>query len=468
MAAALQKVKDTLGPEALVLSTRTLGKKGLGVLGRQTVEITAALESPAMRSSSKVAAKKPERPQQQTAQHTAMGRSAVSNRVETLDDDVVKLSRKAPAPETPAAAPVPETPAAPAPSVTAAPAPQSRQLEDEVKQLRAQLESQSFNQLRNEIEQLKELMNQLAKAQSEMRSAPAPQTVAAVAPAAGAQLSPVKPRNRSTEDSSLAGLMTILQERGIDPDAAATIAGYAAPRMTQKQRNDPDMKRAFLSNTLAGLVQSCEPLWSPGEPQKKVALIGATGVGKTTTIAKLAARAVTESGARVALVTIDTYRIAAVEQLKVYGEIMGISVDVVTSPDQLQEIFRKHRDKDLILIDTAGRSPKDSVRIDELNSFLGRHSGVENYLVLAAPTDDHLQQKSFDLFSRLPLTGLIFTKLDEADQCGSLINLPLRNNIDIGCLTNGQRVPEDLFAAEPHMVAELVMGLYAESQRMAV
>ncbi len=123
--------------------------------------------------------------------------------------------------------------------------------------------------------------------------------------------------------------------------------------MNERQRQEPELCRQFLTQTVASLVQTTGPLWSPGEAQKRVSLIGATGVGKTTTIAKLAAEAMTRSGARVALVTIDTYRIAAVEQLKVYGEIMGLPVEVVLSPEQLQEAFRRHRDKDLILIDTA-------------------------------------------------------------------------------------------------------------------
>jgi len=140
----------------------------------------------------------------------------------------------------------------------------------------------------------------------------------------------------------------------------------------------------------------------------------------------------------------------------------------VFSPEQLQETFRRHRDKDLILIDTAGRSPKDEARIDELNSFLGAHSGVENCLVLAAPTTDGLQHKSFEAFSKLPIGRLIFTKLDEADQCGSLINLPLKTNLPIACLTNGQQVPEDLLPAAPQLVAELVMGSFDDARRIAV
>ena len=98
----------------------------------------------------------------------------------------------------------------------------------------------------------------------------------------------------------------MLVERGIDAEAASTIARYAEPQMNSSQRHNPDACRRFLARTVAGLVQTSGRLWQPGQPQKRVALLGATGVGKTTTIAKLAAEAITESGARVALVTIDT------------------------------------------------------------------------------------------------------------------------------------------------------------------
>jgi flagellar biosynthesis protein FlhF len=273
---------------------------------------------------------------------------------------------------------------------------------------------------------------------------------------------------RVSKENSLESLISLLTDRGIDHEAATTIARFAAPQMNERQRQETDLCRQFLSRTVAGLVQTTGPLWSPGDGQKRIALVGATGVGKTTTIAKLAAEAMTQSGARVALVTIDTYRIAAVEQLKVYGEIMGLAVEVVLSPEQLQEAFRRHRDKDLILIDTAGRSPRDNVRIDELNEFLGQDSGVENCLVLPAPTAERLQQQTLDAFSRLPLSRLIFTKLDESDRCGSIINLSTRSNLPLAYLTNGQQVPEDLLLAEPQAVADLVMAPKDEERRVAV
>ena len=446
MAAALQQVKQTLGSEALILSTRTLGKKGLGVLGKQIIEVTAAIESPAMKNGFRKAVPNSD------SQPTTLGKISgnYSRRVETLEDEQVSLSKAARNQKIEV---------------------QSNPLEDEVRQLRSQLEAQNVNQMQAELNELKELMKQLAQAQQESRvdivekpSFPQVQLTQEVKPQQPMSLPQVKP----SPQQPLEDLLDLMVERGIDRDAAATIARFAAPQMNERQRQEADQCRNFLTSTISTLVQTTGPLWSQGEPQKRISLIGATGVGKTTTIAKLAAEAITQSGARVALVTIDTYRIAAAEQLKVYGEIMGLPVEVVLSPEQLQEAFRRHSDKDLILIDTAGRSPRDQIRIDELNQFLGTESKVENCLVLAAPTEERLQQKTLEAFSPIPLSRLIFTKLDEADRYGSLINLPIRSNLPLAYLTNGQQVPEDLLRAEPRTVAELVMGITEEPRRMAV
>jgi len=446
MATALKQVKQTLGSEALILSTKTIGKKGLGVLGKQIIEVTAAIESPAMKNGFRKAVPNT------VPQPATLGKipAAYSRRVETLEDEQVSLSGAATGQKIEV---------------------KSNPLEDEVRQLRSQLEAQNVDQLQVEINQLKELMQQLTQTQLETRVepvvSPVPQQAQPSAKVNQQQITAVA-QLKTPVEQTLENLLDLLVERGIDRESAATIARFAAPQMNERQRQEPDQCHNFLTATIASLVQTTGPLWSPGDPQKRISLIGATGVGKTTTIAKLAAEAITQSGARVALVTIDTYRIAAVEQLKVYGEIMGLPVEVVLSPEQLQEAFRRHRDKDLILIDTAGRSPRDQARIDELNQFLGKGSKVENCLVLAAPTEERLQQKTLEAFSPLPLSRLIFTKLDETDRCGTLINVPIRSNLPLAYLTNGQQVPEDLLRAEPRMVAELVMGTAEESRQVAV
>ncbi len=450
MAAALKQVKNSLGPEALILSTRTLGKKGLGVLGKQTIEVTAAIESPAMKNNLRHAAPRRE------AQSATLGKvpAAYSRRVETLEDEQVSLSQAVRPREMPV-----ETVSSP--------------LEEEVRRLSSRLDAQNFDQLQAEIKQLKTLMEELSRGRQALETAlpeaPAAKLVLPEKAAAPEMKSrPVVSKLKTVAEQNQEELMAILTERGVEPDAAATIARFAAPQMSERQLREPEQCRRFLRATLSGLVRTTGPLWTPGEAQKRISLIGATGVGKTTTIAKLAAEAMTQSGARIALVTIDTYRIAAVEQLKVYGEIMGLPVEVVLSPEQLQEAFRRHRDKDLILIDTAGRSPLDSPRLDELNEFLGPESGVENCLVLAAPTDERLQQQTLQAFRRLPLSRLIFTKLDETDRCGALINIPTRSNLPLAYLTDGQQVPEDLLPADPEVVAEIVMSGREQARRMAV
>lgn len=450
MATALRQVKDTLGADALIMATRTLRKKGLGVLGRQTIEVTAAIESPAMKASTKDAP---------VVAPTAkpLGKVAVSKRIPAAYRGPLEVRDSDP-PTAP-----PPAPAAQRVEVASSP------LEEEVRRLRTQLEAQDVGQLKAELDRLKGLIQQLqpAPAQAPLPAAPQVPDAATETPAPRRQAA-VSTLKHPALRHELDDLIELLVERGIDSEAAATIARFAGQRMSDRQRREPQFCREFLTGTVADLVQTSGPLWQPGEPQKKVALIGPTGVGKTTTIAKLAAAAITDNGARVALVTIDTYRIAAVEQLKIYGDIMGLPVEVVISPEQLQEAFSRHRDKDLILIDTAGRSPLDQARIAELNEFLGRDAQVENCLVLAAPTDERMQQQMVERFSVMPLSRLIFTKLDETDRCGSLINIPTRSNLPLAYLTNGQQVPEDLLLAEAATVAELVMGNATESRRMAL
>jgi len=195
-----------------------------------------------------------------------------------------------------------------------------------------------------------------------------------------------------------------------------------------------------------------------------VALVGPTGVGKTTTVAKLAARFARQHGAdSVALITTDTFRIGAFEQLATFGRIIGCPVKQVQDHEELSLLLTQLQQRKLILIDTAGMSQRD-VRLAEKLSALVHNSRVKirSYLVLSATSQTRVMQEAVEHFKRIGLSGCIFTKLDECLSLGEIINTAIQNALPVSYLTNGQRVPEDLEAAQAKaMVAQ------AEQLRLA-
>tara|TARA_R110001583_G_scaffold26571_3_gene95734 strand:+ start:4719 stop:6179 length:1461 start_codon:yes stop_codon:yes gene_type:complete len=188
-----------------------------------------------------------------------------------------------------------------------------------------------------------------------------------------------------------------------------------------------------------------------------IALLGPTGVGKTTTIAKLAAQFAMKYGAdQVALITTDTYRIGAHEQLATYGKIMGCSVRVAKDAGELSEILYQFREKRLVLIDTAGMGQRD-IRLSEQLDTLMKNSRVDiqSYLVVSSTAQRRVVEEAIDHFKRIPLSGCILTKLDESIGLGELLSVTMQHSIPISYVTTGQRVPEDIEIAT---VENLISG----------
>ncbi len=217
------------------------------------------------------------------------------------------------------------------------------------------------------------------------------------------------------------------------------------------------------SNTgevLAQLEQTMIPLLDKEQDINGgvTAFIGPTGVGKTTTIAKLAAQYVLNQGKKVALVTIDTYRIGAVEQLKTYSEIIGIPIEVVMTPKELKTTIENHRDKDVILVDTAGRPSKNTMQILELRGFLEQLKPAEICLVLSCTTRARDLLRIAEDFKQVNYNSLIFTKVDETETLGPIINVVQHTDLPVRYITNGQNVPDDIEEAVPERLVKLILG----------
>ena len=187
------------------------------------------------------------------------------------------------------------------------------------------------------------------------------------------------------------------------------------------------------------------------------ALLGTTGVGKTTTLAKIAAKFVLEQGITAALITADTYRISAVEQLRTYSDILGLPLEIVYSPAELSKAINKHRNKDLILIDTAGRSQHNEYQMKELQEFLRANQRIEKHIVLSATTKISDAKDIIEKFSVCEPDKIIFTKTDETARLGLIVNLLFKNKLSLSYLTNGQSVPDDITAANTEVLTDLLL-----------
>ena len=217
-----------------------------------------------------------------------------------------------------------------------------------------------------------------------------------------------------------------------------------------------EMKGALADN-LAAMVKCSGSLRMKKNGPRILAMVGPTGVGKTTTIAKLAAMHALNRGVSVAMVTTDNFRVGAVEQLKTYAKIMDLPLEVASNAQELSQVLAKHADKDLILIDTAGRSPKDSERIDELRGYLECTAGIEAYLCLAATTRSLELDQIIATFGVLPISRLLFTKLDESKSFGCIVETNVKHKLPLSYFSTGQNVPEDLEVATPRKVASMVV-----------
>ncbi|TQF69948.1 flagellar biosynthesis protein FlhF [Pseudoalteromonas luteoviolacea] len=268
------------------------------------------------------------------------------------------------------------------------------------------------------------------------------------------QLSGLMKQEMERKDPTRACLVDRLQGMGISADVAEQMACFIPDDVSRKEAWN-----ALLNMVVNQMHTTNNDILRQGGVY---AMVGPTGVGKTTTVAKLAALGAQKYGAdKVALITTDTYRIGAYEQLATYGRIIGCPVKQVKDANELAEVLYHLRNKRLVLIDTAGMSQRDLRLTEQLNTLM-RSSRVDirSYLVLSATSQMHVLQETVNHFKKVNLSGCIFTKLDECLSLGEIISIAIQNRLPIGYLTNGQRVPEDIRVANAQKLVKKAEQLY--------
>jgi len=407
MNSGLKMVKEDLGPDALILSTRTLRTGKLGMLSKPILEITAAVDSawPEKRNASR----QPPQKNSTLPEHKESGAALTYQNLWTQT-------------------------------------PSHKRQEPEMSALPSSHCSSDPPELSHEISELKNIIDGLSRRIGSLNTAPVSRPY-------------IEPEYESVNVGSRPDAVTqLLLGRGINRQVAGLVARFTNDSIIELKNLENGTLAEVLTGAIAKLFTVAHPLDARLTSQKRISLIGPTGVGKTTTVAKLAAGYLNRFGGKVALITIDTYRIAAVEQLKVYGEIMNLPVEVVINPCDMARALDKHNDCELILIDTAGRSPGNTMELQDMTAFLRPEYKLENHLLLSATTREVELETIIRRFSCLPIANFIFSKVDECSLLGVLLNIHYSQDTPISYLTNGQRVPEDIITPDPRTLAELIMN----------
>ena len=394
MSDALRAVRDELGPEAIILSTREVKKaKGaFGMFSRSVSEVTAAIDLKGPQD-------KPSKRQTREFDH-------VLNDVEnTMSIDL-------------------EVP-----------------LREELQGIRETLQTLQLDK-RGSFDRLPAHLDEtLTEVREMVRSM-------------------VKDHFQSEINKANQAVATVfgrLMSNGLDQRTVMGLYRTLKERLSTDELWKEDFIQHFVEELIKGMTKVSGPLDRNGLSPKVVALVGPTGVGKTTTIAKLAAHYY-QGKKKVMLATLDTYRVGAVEQLKIYAKIIGVPVTVAVSGRQLREAIVRRKEGDLILIDTPGRSHLNTSQVKELRELERVGVPIETHLLLSSNTKTSDLDEMIDRFSIIPIHSLLFTKVDETRTHGHLFSAMRYRGKPLSYITTGQRVPEDIEVATPKRVAELVMN----------
>lgn len=447
MATGLKMVKRELGPDALILSTRTIHNGKLGLLGKPMLEITAAIDPGFEPITQKGQGHNGMKPQIQfrkkAAKFSMSPRPKTTRKAKPLhcvvDDSTPEVAPQQMSDK------IFSIPAAYQMKQQAPPVETSKPAQDLHEEL-ADLKSIVKN-MAGQIVELARKQHQTQRATSQKNDQN--QTDDNTFFDTGK-------KGRTT--AALRPLLHFLDQKGLNEQTSQALLQKLPKNAALASPDKQPANRPIVKAAIQQFIKVERPAFANNSQKQRIALVGPTGVGKTTTLAKIAASCLANHSSSVGLITIDTYRIAAVEQLRIYADIMGLPLEVVLKPQQLERALAKFRHKDLVLIDTAGRSPRDGGCIDELTNYFPPESDVQKQLVLSLTTRENELVETIKRFAPLGIAGTILTKSDECSQLGCIANVQRENPSPLSYLTNGQRVPEDILEVSPESVAELILS----------
>ncbi|NGQ94025.1 flagellar biosynthesis protein FlhF [Brevibacillus sp. SYP-B805] len=423
---ALEKIRQELGKDAIILNTKPVKTGGfLGLFSKQQIEVIAAVDQKATDREKADAAIKHDRTPAPVNGHVAAqaykrtSGTAMADRPLAAWRETAEETRPQHRPAAPAATAAPSIQPIATPSAhpTAKPGEKKAAAEDP-------------HELARELRDMREMFRKLLlKGQESYLPAP----VLAV-------------RNR-------------LQQQDVDDELISSIISELLKRMEDPTRySDEDAHKLAAVIVKAMLTEKSSMPARIERSAKYAFFFGPTGVGKTTTIAKLAAECMLKEKRKVGFITSDTYRIAAVEQLKTYANILNVPLEVVFSPKEIEQAMERLKHCDLVLVDTAGRNYRNDEYVAGIKELLAYGDASVHYLVLSL-TARYADMKAIAAhFCDIPDARVIFTKADETRAYGTILNIVKQYGLSLSYITTGQNVPDDIILATPEKVTNMIVG----------
>jgi flagellar biosynthesis protein FlhF len=415
---ALQKIRSDLGKDAVILNTKEIRTGGfLGMFGKKKIEVIAAIDG---------ANAKPTAASQREA-HQPPPQPKVSSQVAQLKNNVHQSD-------------FPDVPDVLVPAaVKSEPITVSAVPEKVMNSVQHQAYSPSFvqtsaraavkdDQLMDELKQMKEMMKKLTQV---------------------------------SDEGKLPEALQKLEQRLFDQEVNPTLVRQIMDEVMAdfQLADEPVTEESAHQHVRSKLGQIFQTDQSKhiSAQTRVVHFVGPTGVGKTTTIAKLAAEQVLKYHRKVGFITSDTYRIAAIEQLKTYATILNVPLEVVFSPQDLTKAFQNLAECDIIFMDTAGRNFRNEMYVSELNSLLKTQGNSETILVLSLTTKYRDLRAITNNFSKFKLDKVLFTKMDETDSYGAILNVVHEFSLKLSYVTTGQSVPDDIAEMNEWQIIDLLL-----------